>query len=35
MGDDGEDVLVVLDEGIQAFVADVVVRENENCGFSH
>ena len=35
MGDDGENVLVVLDQGIQAFIADVVVRENEYGGFSH
>ena len=35
VGDDGENVLVILDQGVQAFIAHVVVRENEDCGFSH
>jgi hypothetical protein len=35
VGDDSENVLIVLDQGIQTFIADVVVSENEYSGFSH
>ncbi len=32
VGDDGENVLVILDQGIQAFIAHIVVGKNENSG---
>jgi len=32
---DGEDVFVILYQGVQSFIADVVVRENKDGWFSH